>query len=278
MKCWMFPGQPLRCEQEFPTDSDGLRIMALCRDSTGFDLSSGEDGSPVLSEHVRLQLYGTAMSLYHSSQNMGAGTRPDVIIEHSMGIYAALAACGCITEREALELTARIGMALAHRSRSARYALGCIVGLAEGPTESAAANHGVYVANYNTSSHFLLAGERSRIMSAMEECAATGAFSVSVFDCEAPLHTPLLNEAAGDLRQIIASYRYHETSLPLLEHISQKRLTAHDIPGFLLNELLQPVWWERSYRAARASGATRFVEIGSGNSLRKFNRWIDMQP
>ncbi len=278
MICWMFPGQPLRRDQDFPADNDGQRIIALCRDATGFDLFRTDADYLDFSEHVQLQLYGTAMSLHHAARRTAAGERPDLVIEHSMGIYAALAVCGCISERDALELTAKIGNALARRTFNSIYALGCIVGLSEALTESVAAKHGVYLANYNTSNHFLLAGDRTRIMQAMEECSAAGAFSVSVFDCDAPLHTPLLNEAADELRQIISGYRYREANVPLLEHISQTLLAAPDIPGFLLNELLKPVWWERSYRSARLMGVTRFEEVGSGNALKKFNRWIDTQP
>ncbi len=277
MNCWMFPGQPLRHDQLFPATPDGEEIISLCRMSTGFDPSTWQDYDGINSEHVRLQLYGTAFSLFRTRVLQSSGPEADMVLEHSMGVYAALAACGSISERSALELTARIGCALARMSENAQYALGCIIGLGSVPVESAAANHGVYVANYNTSSHFLLAGERSRIMSAMEECAAAGAFSMSVFDCDAPLHTPLLTEVAADLEAIISDYRYAEPRVPLLNHIDQQALTAQRIPVFLLEELLRPVWWQRSYTAARKLGAATFLEVGAGDALKKFNRWIDSE-
>jgi malonyl CoA-acyl carrier protein transacylase len=46
---------------------------------------------------------------------------------------------------------------------------------------------------------------------------------------------------------------------------------------FLLDELLRPVWWQRSYTAAANFGATSFIEVGAGDSLKKFNRWIDSE-
>ncbi|MBC7961833.1 MAG: acyltransferase domain-containing protein [Steroidobacteraceae bacterium] len=277
MNCWMFPGQPLRHDQLFPATPEGEEIISLCCAATGFDPSNWQNDGQNGSEHVRLQLYGTAFSLCRTRLLRSAGPGPDMVLEHSMGIYAALAACGCISERSALELTARVGSALIRMSESARYALGCVIGLGRVPVEKAAANHGVYVANYNTSSHFLLAGERSRIMSAMEECAAAGAFSMSVFDCDAPLHTPLLTEVAADLEAIFSDYSYAEPQMPLLDHIDQQPLTSTRIAVFLLDELLKPVWWQRSYAAARSLGAAAFVEVGAGDALKKFNRWIDSE-
>lgn len=277
MNCWMFPGQPLRPEASFPDNGDGAAIAGLCHSATGLDLYSLDGITERPDRHVGLQVYGTAASLYHVRQQRTAGDVPDMLIEHSMGIYAALAACGAISEHDALEITARVGMTLVAMSARTEYALGCIVGLDRARTDAAAANHGVFVANYNTSSHFLLAGAKTAITSALEECAATGAFSVSIFECDAPLHTPLIHDVADALHAIFADYTFLAPALPLLNHIDQTALSAAATPGFLLEELLRPVWWERSYRAARALGASRFVELGTGNALRKFNRWIDSE-
>jgi malonyl CoA-acyl carrier protein transacylase len=276
MNCWMFPGQPMRHDYLFAEDH-GEQIVALSRSVTGFDPEVWQESDGVLSEQVRLQIYGTAVSLCRARELRAAGQSPDLIIEHSMGIYAALAACGSISEQDALEMTARVGTVLTETFSGERYALGCLVGLAQEPAESAAASFGVVLANYNTSRHFLLAGEYSAAMAALEASSAAGAFSVSLFECDAPLHSPLMAEAGTGLQKIFADYVYAEPTVPLLEHISQKRLAAADMPAFLLDELLRPVWWQRSYQAARAVGGTVFREVGAGDALKKFNRWIDSE-
>lgn len=277
MICWMFPGQPLRHGHDFPATREAQEIVSLCHAATGFDPSTWPDGGTLPGQHVRLQLYGTSFSLYRARLLRSSGQEPEVVLEHSLGIYAALAVCGCISERDALEMTGRVGRVLARMAENDRYALGCIIGLGSVAVEAAAANHGVHVANYNTSSHFLLAGKRQRIIAALEECAGAGAFSLSVFDCDAPLHTPLLADVSADLRTIFSDYRYREARVPLLNHIDQQPLTALRIPVFLLDELLSPVWWQRSYSAARQRGATTFLEVGAGEALKKFNRWIDSE-
>jgi len=273
----MFPGQPLRHDQPSASAAEWENIVTLCRNATGFDPSTWQGNGNINSENVRLQLYGTASSLCRARQLWSSGQFPGLVLEHSMGIYAALAACGSITEQASLEMTARVGCTLERMSNNDRYALGCIIGLDCQAVEKAATNHGVYVANYNTSRHFLLAGARTGIMSAMEECAASGAFSLSVFECDAPLHTPLVEEVAADLESIFSDYSYSDPQVPLLDHIEQQPLSASRIPVFLLDELLSPVWWLRSYIAACNLGATVFIEVGTGEALKKFNRWIDSE-
>ena len=275
---WLFPGQPLHCEQFTDLDHDLDQLHQLCCEVTGYDLILGQPCvGRTLSNHTALQIHGVVSSLYRSRCLKKSGEAPDLLAEHSLGIYAALAVAGCISEQSALELVARIGNSMSRLSGSREYALGCPIGLAVDPVEAAARNNGVYVANYNTSRHFLLAGEKRKIESALAECQAAGAFSVSSFACEAPLHTPLMAEISSELAAIVADYRFTEPQVPLIESLAQTSLTAAAIPAFLVAELQQPVYWERSWTSVRAAGVTRCIEVGSGQALTKFNRWIDSE-
>jgi [acyl-carrier-protein] S-malonyltransferase len=277
MICWMFPGQPIAFADTPGIDAEFQRIALLCQETTGFNpLACGTSASD-LSESVRLQLFGACISLYRINQLTSQGVVPNLITEHSMGIYPALAAAGSIDHATALALTCRIGESMAQMGLQREYALGCVIGLTLGPLETIAANNGVHIANHNTSRHFLLAGEREKVDAALVDAKAAGAFSVSVFPCEAPLHTPLIAEIAGDLQRIVADYRFLEPRIPLTEHIGQTTLTAASIPAFLVDELCRPVYWETTYRVLRSRGVKRFQEVGVGSALSKFNRWIDSE-
>lgn len=274
MICWMFPGQPTAFADVLSNDDEFREIALLCQKTTGFNpLENGS--SPDLSLSVRLQLYGVCISLFRSNVLMRRGDGAELIAEHSMGIYPALAASGSIDGATALELTWRIGECMAKMGMQREYALGCVTGLTRGPLEAVAANNGVHMAAHNTSHHFLLAGEREKIDAALVEASASGAFSVSVLCCDAPLHTELMEEIAGDLHRIVAEYRFGEPRTPLVEHIAQTVLTSATIPPFLIDELCHPVNWEATYRALRSRGVTRCYEVGAGSALAKFNRWID---
>src|SRR5512133_2845217 len=277
MNCFMFPGQPLALTNP-PADDPAFQEMARrCQTASGFDPLLGEESARHLTDSVRLQLFGTTMSLYRFEQLIRQYGLPEIIAEHSMGIYPALAACGAVDSSAALELTCRIGVCLAGMGAQRVYALGSVVGLTAEPLASIAANHGVFIANYNTSRHFLLAGEGEHIRAATLEAEALGAFSVGLFPCDAPLHTPLVEVLAAELRAIVADYSYREPQVPLLDHLEQRRLQAADIPAFLVEELCRPVFWEKTCRALRREGVTQYYEVGAGQSLTKFKRWIDSE-
>jgi len=278
MILWLFPGQPLQREALLPDDDDLLAIDRLCRERCGYDLVNHQPlAGAELSPHTMLQLYGVGLSLYRARHLRREGLEPGLIAEHSLGIYAALVASGSIVEGDALELACRIGGCMAVMGRHRQYALGCVIGIGRDAVEQAACKQGVFVANYNTSSHFLLAGPAAGIEAALAACQTAGAFSVSQFPCEAPLHTPLLAEIRDHLAAVVADYRFAEPQVPLVEHRTQTRLTAEAIPGFVVDELLQPVYWERTWRQLRATGFDRCIEVGSGQALTKFNRWIDTE-
>ncbi len=277
MNCLMFPGQPLAFAGKLPQDEDGAAIAEMVAQRVFLDLDTlawlGEGST----EQVKLQLYGAAMSLYRLRKLRQEAVIVDLVAEHSMGIYPALVASGVLPEGEVLELTFRTGVCLARLGKVKEYALACVVGLSEGVLAPLSATYGVYMANYNTSRHFLLAGERSRIEQLAAAALAGGAFSAQSYPCDAPLHTPLIAEIAGQLRQIVADYSYAAPRVPLINHIDQRPLAAGDIAEFLLRELTLPVYWERTYLALREAGAITFIEAGAGEALKKYNRWIDSE-
>ncbi|MBI1921161.1 MAG: ACP S-malonyltransferase [Geobacter sp.] len=274
MNCFMFPGQPLMVSQAFPDDPDFDAISELTRERAFLDLSalSWTKGTPT--DSVKLQVYGVAMSLWHARKLGREKVRPAIVAGHSMGIYPALALCGCVSEEDILELTYRAGSCMARMGEKREYALGCVTGLTLEPLMAIAESNGVHLANYNTSRHFLLSGEKGDIANAAAEALENGAFTANTFPCDAPLHTPLMEEVATPLREIFSGYRYAEPLIPIMNHIDQDVLSASEIPDFLIRELCEPVYWEQTYRALHAAGATRFFEVGAGDSLKKYNRWI----
>lgn len=275
MNCFMFPGQPLSLATPLPDDPDFAEISRIARERTSLDLAAFPWTKGATSENVKLQVYGTIISLYRNRLQLRQGVRPDIVCEHSMGIYPALAACGSISEKEALELTFRIGACFAKLGEMDSYALGCVIGLTREPISAIAANNGVHLANLNTSRHFLLSGRAADMAGAMAEALAVGAFSAKAFPSDAPLHSPLMEEIAAPLKEICGEYRYQEPAVPLVNHIDQKLLTSSEIPGFLVRELFVPVYWEQTYLALITDGAKKFFETGAGDSLKKYNRWID---
>ena len=207
----------------------------------------------------------------------GRGSRPPLSASTAWESTAALSAAGSLAEEETLDLAYRTGCVIARMGEGNKYALGCIIGLTKGPLLAILDNNGVYLANHNTSRHFLISGERNRIEGAITEAIECGAFSARIFSCDAPLHTPLMSAVADDVRAIVNEYSFREPAVPLMNHIDQSFLARSDMADFIVREMLMPVYWERTFLALKAAGAVRFYEVGAGGSLKKYNRWIEGQ-
>ena len=277
MNCFMFPGQPFSDCPALQADAEWRQIEELVRQHGHFDLMSSTWVGVQGTDQIGLQLQGLAQGLYQLRRLRGHGVWADVVAQHSMGIYPALVACGCLPEALAIELTWRVGSCLARMGMLQHYALGSVTGLHLDQVQALADNNQVYVANHNTSRHFLLSGTKTQMEQAISEAQRTGAFSARCFDCDAPLHTPLVQQMEGELEEIFDGYCFKDPALPLMNHLNQNYLSAADIPWFLLRELQLPVYWERTYRALLGAGVARFYEVSEGESLRKFNRWIDVE-
>ena len=277
MNCYMFPGQPLSPNATLPDDEDFREVAEMARYRACFDLHDFAWLGEKWTENVKLQVYGVSMSLYHARRLRREGARPDVIAEHSMGIYPSLAVSGALPEGDVLEIAYRAGCLMSGMGKAVEYALGCMVGLPLEPVLSIAENNGVYPANLNTSRHFLLSGERRGMEAAEAEALENGAFSVRLFPCDAPLHSPLMAGIEAEMMEIFSDYRYLEPAVPLMNHIDQGYLAAGDLAWFMTHELALPVYWERCYKALRNAGVDMFFEVGAGDSLKKYNRWIESE-
>jgi len=68
-----------------------------------------------------------------------------------------------------------------------------------------------------------------------------------------------------------------EHQVRLRDNLEKRRVQAADIPGFLVEELCRPGFWEKTCRALRREGVTQYYEVGAGQALTKFKRWIDIE-
>lgn len=276
MNCFMFPGLPLAAVVSFPDDDDFYEVAELVLRYGHHDLLTGAWPGAEGTQQMALQLQGLASSLYQLRKMAKIGIVPSLVAQHGLGIIPALVACNSVSEAAAVELSSALGECLASQGKGReRYALGEIAGLPLERVEELAAQHQVYLANHNTSLHFLLSGRQADIQHAVQQAQVLGAFSARSLHCDAPLHSPLLGPIEDALGKIIARFRYTEPVFPLINHLNQTYLGARDIPRFLLRGLQLPVYWERTYRAISAAGVGTCYEVGAGEALRRFNKWID---
>src|SRR5512144_3007892 len=170
-----FPGQGSLEEgmgreiaEAFPAARDVYRIGS---DVTGLDLEALCCTAP-LEELVETEVQQPALvatSLAILAAMRERGLEPDVVVGHSVGEFAALAAAGSLETGAAIGLVRERGLAMAEAARQRPGAMAAILGLADEEVEKLCRRIvGVWPANYNCPGQIVVSGEHE----AVEECCA----------------------------------------------------------------------------------------------------------
>lgn len=187
----------------------------------------------------------------------------------SLGEYTALYAAGILSYPELLRLVnerARIMQDAAEKTPGAMYA---ILGLTDEQVESTlSAIDNVYPVNYNCLGQLVIAGTEDAAQKAASELQVLGARRVMRLAVNGAFHSPLMAEAAAELRAFASTLKFAPLSVPLYSNTTGTRvLPDTNWPSYLETHACSPVRFTAEIRAMREDGYDEFVEIGPGKVL-----------
>ena len=133
----------------------------------------------------------------------------------------------------------------------------------------------VSVANANSPEQFVISGELPALDRAIELIREAGARTVVPLRISIASHSPLMQQAAARLAEIIDRSPLRDPQVPMVTNIAgQVRTSAEHIRGELASQMVAPVEWVGSVREMVANGVDTFVEIGPGQVLSRLIRRI----
>jgi [acyl-carrier-protein] S-malonyltransferase len=136
------------------SDASGLDLERLCFETPLEDLVDTEVQQPAL----------VATSLAILAAMRDRGLEPDVVVGHSVGEFAALAAAGSLGTGEAIGLVRERGLAMAEAARQRPGTMAAILGLADEEVEKLCRRIvGVWPANYNCPGQIVISGEHEAV-------------------------------------------------------------------------------------------------------------------
>ena len=194
---------------------------------------------------------------------------PVAFAGHSLGQISALIAAGAIAPDDGYRLAARRAD-LSQLSADARP--GRMAALVGTDLDVAAAvcegGSDVWIANDNAPGQIVIAGTPEGLEAAAVRAKEAGVRRVMPLDVGHAFHTPLLSEAADDLRHLLDTLTFLTPAAPV---VANTDAAAHTDPAGwperLARHLVEPVRWRESQRTLADLGATTFVEIGPGRVL-----------
>lgn len=218
-------------------------------------------------------------ALQEKWDELGKAIQPLYVAGHSLGEYSALVAAEVLDFADALTLVRERGRLMKETSEHKPGGMAAVVGLNRDQLDAIVEQAGelgmIVVANTNTPEQMVISGELLALDRAVDLAREAGAKSVVPLRISIASHSPLMQQAALQLAELIASLQLRDPVTPMVANIQGKILiTAEDIRQHMAAQLCLPVEWTHSVRGMIESGVETFVEIGPGKVLSRLIRRI----
>ena len=248
------------------SEASGLDLEKVCFETPLEQMVETEVQQPAL----------VATSLAILAAMRERGLEPDVVVGHSVGEFAALAAAGSLETGAAIGLVRERGLAMAEAARQRPGAMAAILGLADEEVEKLCRRIvGVWPANYNCPGQIVVSGEHAAVEECCAEAESLGARRAVKLKVSGAFHSPLVARAADRLRPALERVRFTEPLAPFMSTVTAKVEPAQRIASLLVDQLTGPVRFTQAATELVRTGATTFVEVGPGNVLSGLVKRID---
>jgi [acyl-carrier-protein] S-malonyltransferase len=248
------------------SEASGLDLVRLCFEAPLDELVETEIQQPAL--------VGASLAVLAALRVRGI--EPHVVVGHSVGEFAALAAARAYTVEEAIALVRERGLAMAEAARQHPGAMAAILGLEDEVVEALCDEiQGVWPANYNCPGQLVVSGAHSAVDECCAEAEREGAKRAIKLKVSGAFHSPLVARAAERLRPAVDRVRFSETMAPFMSTVTAKIEPAHRVGALLVDQLTAPVRFTHATRELIKDGVGTFVEVGPGNVLSGLVKRID---
>jgi [acyl-carrier-protein] S-malonyltransferase len=248
------------------SEAAGLDLVRLCFEAPEEELVQTEVQQPAL----------VATSLAVLAAIRARGIKPDFVVGHSVGEFAALAAAGAIKVEEAIGLVRERGLAMAEAARKNPGSMAAILGLDDEVVERICRRIvNVWPANYNCPGQIVVSGENPAVDEACEAAEEEGARRAVKLRVSGAFHSPLVARAAERLRPALERVKFAEPAAPFMSTVTARIETAKRVGPLLVEQLTAPVRFTQAAQALIREGVQTFVEVGPGNVLSGLVKRID---
>jgi [acyl-carrier-protein] S-malonyltransferase len=220
------------------------------------------------------------MALRERANDLGRRLAPAFVAGHSMGEYSAAVAAEAMDFPEALGLVRERGRLMQESGNNRPGGMAAVIGLdistLEAVVHRARERGEIALANLNSPLQTVISGEVGALLRAMDLAKEAGARRVARLKVSIASHSPLMQQAAVQLSECLASVHLRDPRIPIVANITGQFLqSAGDIKRELGEQLCKPVQWTRSVLEMSTHGGHTFVELGPGQVLSGLIKRID---
>lgn len=245
---------------------------------------SGPEATLNLTQNAQPALLATSIAYLHALREAwaragGSAPVPMFMAGHSMGQYSAMVAAGVISLADGTRLVRERGRLMQASGAGRDGAMAALIGLDDGALPELvrqASAFGIFgVANRNAPGQVVVSGERAAIEAGAEIARSLGAKRAIVLPVSVAAHSPLMEEAATAMRQVLGDVPFSDPIVPLLANADATVLaTGEACRRELVDHLTAGVDWVRAVESMVDAGVSTFIEIGPGRVLTGLTRRI----
>ena len=272
---------------------DGLKatrpfkaIYPLLCDLLGF---SPVDGHGVSDESLinqnrissTLTVFASVVSL-ELYREQGGIAPPKFSAGYSVGQWTALYSAGCVTLEDLLRTVIDRSALMDDCFVERQGAMVGIIGVKVDEVElfcqqQRAQGRDLFVSNYNSVGQVSIAGTSEAIDIALAQIEQLNPMKVQRLPVSGGWHCPLLETAAERFAETLQNLTFTPPKTRIINNVTGNFFEWDQVAlrRDLCMHLVLPVQWERGIRTLIDQGCTSFIEIGYGNQLTKFGKFIN---
>lgn len=234
-----------------------------------------EDPDGVLNETQYTQPCMVAFACGVTAVLAEKGVKPDFAAGLSLGEYSALEAAGVFTAKQAIELAAYRGRAMADAAKGVDCGMTAVLNLDRDKLaaccEQAADLGCVQICNYNCPGQLVIGGEKAAVDKAAELAKQAGARRCIPLKVSGPFHTKLMAPAGDALSKRFETEPFGEMKVPVLFNcLGREKADSDSIPALLVKQVQSSVYMEDTLRRLGELGVDHILEVGPGSALSGF--------
>jgi [acyl-carrier-protein] S-malonyltransferase len=275
---WVFPGQGSQSVGMGKDLYDNVRsaraIFEQADKTLGFSLSRlcFEGPEEELRQTINAQpaLVTAAFACLEAATEIGGSNLhlPEYLAGHSLGEYTALAVAGVFDFAAAVRLARERGRLMHEAGQTQSGGMAAIIGLDEDKLARVCRETDTIMANINSPGQIVISGAAANVTRAMEMATGAGASRAIPLQVSGAFHSPLMKSAVEGMIKYLDATSFKDPNIPVIANMTAAPLTTGEaVKTELINQLTNPVQWQRSIEYMVRQGVTRFIEIGPGKVL-----------
>lgn len=257
---------------EFPVFRDALTqcdsAFAAHLSMSVIEAIYGDDNAP-LKDSANAQAIIFSVEYALATLWMSLGVKPELVVGHSIGEYAAACIAGVVSFNDAVRMVAARGKVMNSNGVAGKM-VGILASIST--VESLIAEFDkVWIAAVNTPENVTISGDIEQVDAVIANAKKQRLFTEKLA-MHHPFHSPMMADSAATLGETLSAVSFANPTIPLLSTQTGQVITSASEMGAMGKEywsqhLCQPVQYHRALQALADTPANALIEMGGTATL-----------